>query len=54
MDPWSLNIMKQDNPWDVASLFEFAYFCCPECDCKTQSKQDFVSHASNSHPWVSF
>ena len=49
----SLNIMKQENPWDVISIFDLAYFCCPECDFKHQGKQDFVSHASNNHPWVS-
>jgi rubredoxin len=32
--------------------FLSAYFCCPECDSKSQSKQDFVSHASNDHPWA--
>ena len=54
IDPWSesLNIMKQENPWDVTSIFDLAYFCCPECDFKHQGKQDFVSHASNNHPWV--
>ena len=49
----SLNIMKQENPWDVISIFDLAFFCCPECDFKHQGKQDFVSHASNNHPWVS-
>lgn len=44
---------KVSNPWDVASIYDFYYFCCPECDCKSQSKQDFVNHASNIHPWVS-
>jgi hypothetical protein len=56
LDPdWSesLDIMKQENPWDVVSIFDLAYFCCPECDFKHQGKQDFVSHASNNHPWVS-
>ena len=55
-EPWSdaLNIVKQENPWDVTSIFDFAYFNCPECDYKHQDKQDFVSHASNNHPWVSF
>ena len=46
-----------NNPWDVCSLFEFNYFCCPECKFKTrsysieQSAQDFVNHASRNHPW---
>ena len=46
--------VKQANPWDVASIFEFNYFCCPECDCKLQLKQDFINHASFHHPWVSW
>ena len=50
----SLNTMKEENPWDISSMFDLAYFCCPECDCKSQSKQDFIIHASNDHPWVSF
>jgi hypothetical protein len=51
---------EQWNPWDVSSIFEFNYFCCPECDFKIQSdehtetKQEFVDHASSNHPWVSF
>ena len=51
---------EQWNPWDVSSIFEFNYFCCPECDFKVQSdehietKQEFVDHASSNHPWVSF
>ena len=54
--------IKQEhwNPWDVSSIFEFNYFCCPECDFKirsdfnTETKQQFVNHASSNHPWVSF
>ena len=52
-DDVSLNIVKEDNPWEVSSLFDFNYFCCPECDSKSQNKQDFINHASNNHPWVS-
>ena len=54
--------IKQEswNPWDVSSIFEFNYFCCPECDFRIRSdfnaetKQDFVNHASSKHPRVSF
>ena len=54
--------IKQEswNPWDVTSIFEFNYFCCPECDFRirsdfnTETKQDFVNHASSEHPRVSF
>ena len=34
------------NPWLASSIYDFYYFCCPECDNKTKSKQDFVNHAS--------
>ena len=38
------------NPWaDVQSIYDFNFFCCPECDCKSRTKQDFVNHASKSH-----
>ena len=42
--------------WAVDSIFEFTrtYFCCPECDCKEESKQDFINHVSIQHAWVSF
>ena len=56
---WSNSSLEEpmNNPWDVCSLFEFNYFCCPECKFKTrsysieQSAQDFVNHASHNHPW---
>ena len=54
MDQCLLSIVKEDNPWDVSSLYDFNYYCCPECDSKSQNKQDFINHASNNHPWVSF
>ena len=34
------------NPWMASSIFEFQFFCCPECDEKAQDKQDFVNHAT--------
>ena len=54
MESLPLDIMKRENPWDISSIYDLAYFCCPECDYKHQDKQDFVSHASSDHPWVSF
>ena len=48
-----VDVKYSNNPWNVTSIYEFYYFCCPECDCKLQNKQDFVNHASNDHPWVS-
>ena len=49
LDP---SIMEQNvkydniNPWIASSIFEFYYFCCPECDEKSKDKQDFVNHAA--------
>ena len=41
---------KLVNPWSVHSIYDFSYFCCPECDSKWQFKQDFIDHAFNTHP----
>ena len=41
-----------ENPWAVDSLQKFAkiYYCCPECENKCQTKQDFIQHAFENHP----
>ena len=52
-----MKVERQEfNPWDVVSIFDFTYYlyCCPECDWKEPSKQEFVNHALTYHPWVSF
>ena len=47
-------VPKEDfNPWAVSSIWDFNYFFCPECDCRSQSKQGFVDHVSAFHTWVS-
>ena len=46
-------IMEEDefvSPWSVTNLEEFLYFCCPECDVRDQSREDFIQHALNCHP----
>ena len=48
----SLDDMKKENPWDISSIFDLSYFHCPECQFMSQSKQDFIIHASREHPWV--
>ena len=47
--------IKEDfsNPWKVSSIYDFYYFCCPECDEKSQDKQEFINHASAYHSGVS-
>ena len=44
--------MEEDdsNPWAVGNLEEFLYFCCPECDERSQSEEDFLQHALLYHP----
>ena len=37
-------------PWNVESLEDFLYYCCPECDEKNQSRNDFLCHALEYHP----
>ena len=38
------------NPWSVSNIDEFLFFCCPECDNKTQSRTHFINHAYLYHP----
>ena len=52
MDP--LDFKQDYNPWAATSIFDFMFFCCPECDCKSHNKQEFVDHTFNYHSWVSF
>ena len=40
----------EKNPWLVANLNEFLYFCCPECPLKDHSKEEFINHALEFHP----
>ena len=38
------------NPWDVKSLEEFFFYCCPSCPLKNANKTYFISHALAAHP----
>ena len=38
------------NPWNTASLDDFLFYCCPQCDSRASSKSDFIQHAVNNHP----
>ena len=49
-----MNGGKYDNPWAVGHLEEFLYYCCPECNKKTQSKESFLQHAIDRHPLGKF
>ena len=41
---------ESDNPWDVQSLDDFLFYCCPECESKEADKSEFLKHALISHP----
>lgn len=45
-----VNIKILKERWKVNSIFDFQFFCCPDCDFKFHAKQDFVDHACGSHP----
>jgi hypothetical protein len=52
-DPFAVQKAKlssTNSPWSVTSIFEFQFYCCPECDTKYQQKQNFVNHAYSNHP----
>ena len=38
------------DPWAVEKIEDFQFFCCPTCDGKLKSKEDFLEHAENQHP----
>ena len=38
------------NPWDVKSVEEFRFYCCPECSTRNVHKSDFIRHALTFHP----
>ena len=42
--------MPQNSPWNVESLEDFLYYCCPECPDRNQSRDDFIQHAIITHP----
>ena len=43
-----------NSQWLATSIFDFYYFCCPECNEKSQDKQEFINHASTYHAGVSW
>ena len=43
------------NPWlAVATLDEFLYYCCPECELKTKDHNHFYNHAMQTHEKAKF
>ena len=39
-----------ENPWVAATLEEFQFYCCPECDVRVHARDSFVKHALKKHP----
>ena len=38
------------NPWNVASIDDFSFFNCPECNFYAKEKMSFQDHATRNHP----
>jgi hypothetical protein len=38
------------DPWNVDSFDDFCFYCCPECDYRSKTKNDLVNHAIENHP----
>ena len=45
-----LEVSLPNDPWAVDKIEDFQFFCCPSCDDKIQSKEEFLEHAINQHP----
>ena len=45
-----MELDETSNPWNVTSLDDFLFYCCPECDNRTVTKNDLIKHALNNHP----
>ena len=45
-----VKLEKKDNPWEIHSIYDLQYFCCPDCVYRSQVKQDMVNHAFENHP----
>ena len=37
------------NPWS-GDLDKYLFYCCPECDDKSENKHLFIGHAVKNHP----
>ena len=42
--------IKQENPFDVETIDEFLFYCCPKCEMKHPTKDQFSDHAMKLHP----
>ena len=37
------------NPWNVQSIHDFNFFCCPECVYRSKEEFAFQAHALQNH-----
>ena len=42
-----------ENPWAVTGSRAFIFYCCPECEFKSESEKTFIQHAVKNHKRVS-
>ena len=45
-----MSFTKEENNWNIKSLYDLQYFNCPSCPYKNNLKQEFVNHAHIFHP----
>ena len=38
------------NPWQIESLEDLTFICCPECIFKSKDSEKFKNHALENHP----
>ena len=39
----------EENPFDVESIDEFLFYCCPQCEIKCKDGKSFIEHATQTH-----
>ncbi len=44
------NVIQEANPWEVDSVKQFLFYCCPECPYSAKAISPFVEHAVDNHP----
>ena len=45
----TIHLKMAQNPWNVESVMDFNFFCCPECDFQSRTVDLFEAHALDSH-----
>jgi hypothetical protein len=47
------DVDTKHNPWLVEQLEDFLFYCCPECEIRSSTRDTFINHAFLQHPLVS-